>query len=425
MHLSKRIKFTLFLGNLFEHYDTALFALLSPFFAPLFFPKQDPIVALALTYAIIPLSMLARPLGSLIFGYIGDKHGRNEALTISLVGMAFITGCISLMPTYESVGFIAPILLSLGRFLQNFFSAGESIGGAIYLMESSMEQNHNKLSGYFSASTIAGILAASGAVSILCSLNKVEEYWRILYCIGCATAIFGGILRIKCKPLDFLRKELSFKNSVRSSLQTCWEYRSKVLIIATVSGFSYATYILALVIINGLLPLVSKLSQEETLYLNTIILVVDFSLLLFYGMFAEKFPRDKMMLFSAGLWILTSIPLFTLLDGASFTTVVFIRLWLVFLGVWFAAPFHAWSQQIIPAAQRYTVISFAYALGTQILGAPTAVISLWLFNQTGLTGSVAWYGIVLASLSGFFILKQKFWFDLETNPFKRNVETTS
>src|SRR5262245_113042 len=99
--LSPLSKWSMLLGNLFEHYDTALFGLLSPFLAPLFFPGQDPLTALILTYCIIPLGMIARPIGSLIFGYIGDTRGRKEALVLSLMGMAIITTIMGFMPTYQ------------------------------------------------------------------------------------------------------------------------------------------------------------------------------------------------------------------------------------------------------------------------------------------------------------------------------------
>src|SRR5204862_5975364 len=89
------------LGNFFEHYDTALFGFLSPFLAPLIFPDKEPIVALILTYAIIPLGMLARPIGSLVFGYIGDVYGRKQALFLTLAGMSCVSGCIAFTPTYS------------------------------------------------------------------------------------------------------------------------------------------------------------------------------------------------------------------------------------------------------------------------------------------------------------------------------------
>src|ERR1700688_1495282 len=103
------------LGNLFEHYDTALFGFLSPFLAPLIFPKQEAITALILTYAIIPLGMLARPLGSLVFGYIGDMYGRKHALFLTLTGIALVSGGIAFIPTYVQAGMLAPLLFFLGR----------------------------------------------------------------------------------------------------------------------------------------------------------------------------------------------------------------------------------------------------------------------------------------------------------------------
>src|SRR5215208_4599886 len=98
--ISNLSKWSILLGNLFEHYDNALFSLLSPFLAPLFFPGQDPLTALILTYCIIPLGMIARPIGSLFFGYIGDTRGRKEALVLTLSGMAIVTTLMGFMPTY-------------------------------------------------------------------------------------------------------------------------------------------------------------------------------------------------------------------------------------------------------------------------------------------------------------------------------------
>ena len=122
------------LGNLFEHYDTALFGFLSPFLAPLIFPQQDPLTALILTYAIIPLGMLARPLGSLFFGFLGDTYGRQCALSFTLLGMSVVSLGLAFSPTYAQAGIIAPLIFCLGRGLQNFFASGEIMGGScLYL----------------------------------------------------------------------------------------------------------------------------------------------------------------------------------------------------------------------------------------------------------------------------------------------------
>lgn len=410
--ISALSKWSMLLGNLFEHYDTALFSLLSPFLAPLFFPGQDPLTALILTYCIIPLGMIARPIGALVFGYIGDIHGRKEALVLALTGMSIITAFMGFMPTYHQVGLLAPILLSFGRIFQNFFAAGETMGGAIYLIENTSESHKDITSSVYNASTVAGILLASIGVSVLCTFDIVQECWRFLYFFGCSTALFAALLRLKINLKSSLLQSTSYlqispSSSIRTFLKTCWNKRSVIITIAIASGFSYATYTLALIMMNGFVPLVSSISKIEMMHLNTILLSVDFVSLPLFGLLANKFSREKMMILSSGLAMVTGIPLFWFLDGAPLFTVILIRLSVVIIGVWFSAPFHSWSQQLVPSSYRYTVISFGYALGSQLLGGPTAAISLWLFQKTNWIISAAWYWMLLGLLASYFIAKQE------------------
>jgi MHS family proline/betaine transporter-like MFS transporter len=399
-------KWSMMLGNLFEHYDNALFGLLSPFLAPLFFPEYDPLIALVLTYCIIPLGMIARPIGSLIFGYIGDTCGRREALVLTLTGMAIVTTAMGFMPTYQEVGFLAPFLLSLGRIFQNFFAAGETVGGAIYLIENTHESYKNFISSLYSASTVAGILLASLGVSVLCTLNLVEDCWRLLYLFGCSTAFCAVLLRMKMIWKSPLLKE-SPASSIRFVLKTCWNSRQALITIAIASGFSYASYTIALVLMNGLVPIVSSISKMEMMHLNTILLGIDFLLLPLFGILANQFSREKMMISAAAIAAVTSCSLFWFLEGASLLTIITIRLILVIIGVWFTAPFYSWSQNLVPHPYRYTTISFAYAIGTQLLGGPTAAISLWLLQKTNSMMSAGFYWMFLGILASYFIAKQK------------------
>ncbi len=407
---SRLSKWSMLLGNLFEHYDTALFSLLSPFLAPLFFPGKDPLTALILTYAIIPLGMMARPIGSLVMGYIGDTKGRKKALILSLSGMAVVTACMGLLPTYQQAGFLAPVLLSLGRIFQNFFGAGETMGGAIYLIENSSGKRQDLTSGFYSASTVAGILLASGGVSILCALDCIQESWRLLYFLGCSTALFACFLRTKVSftPPKSIRPPS--ESSLMFTFKSCWTMRQPLFLIAIAAGFSYASYTLALVMINGFIPLISSVSQAEIVHLNTILLAIDFILLPLFGFLASQFSREKMMMSAGACAFLSGLPLFWGLEGASLYGIILIRLILVVIGVWFSAPFHAWTQNLVPPAHRYTVISFGYAIGCQIFGGPSAAISLWLFQKTGWITSVAWYWMCLGSLISFLIARQMNFF---------------
>jgi MFS family permease len=111
-----------------------------------------------------------------------------------------------------------------------------------------------------------------------------------------------------------------------------------------------------------------------------------------------------MMLGTALIVSISAVPLFTLLSNASLLTVIFLRFCFVLFGIAFCAPFHAWAQELVPPAHRYAVISFGYALGSQLLGGPTAAISLWCFKQTGIVASVSWYWASLATLSSLAIV---------------------
>ncbi|MES2344598.1 MAG: MFS transporter [Chlamydiota bacterium] len=388
------------LGNLFEHYDTALYGFLSPFLAPLFFPNKDPITALILTYAIIPLGMLARPFGALVFGKIGDIYGRQHALFLSLSGMALISLGIAICPTYAQAGILAPLLLCLSKILQNFLAAGEIMGGAIFLLENSPKKKHDLLSSLYNASTIGGILLASAAVFCLSYFHKVEEGWRLLYLFGSITALFGCFVRKKL-PQDTTIREPSFL--LTNIAQTLWRMRAPLCMIALTSGFSYATYSMSLILMNGFVPLVSSLTKESMLALNSLLLVLDFATLPLFGWLASKMQRQKLMLYSSLMVVITALPLSMFLSGAHLLTVILVRLCFVLFGVAFFAPFHAWAQDLIPKTHRYLIISFGYSLGSQLLGGPTAAISLWIFKKTGIVSSISWYWAMLGLASTLVI----------------------
>ena len=390
------------LGNLFEHYDTALFGFLSPFLASLIFPQHDPLTALIFTYAIIPLGMVARPLGSLLFGYLGDLYGREYALFLTLAGMAFVSGCIALSPSYAQVGLLAPMLFCLGRALQNFMAAGETMGGAIFVLEHSPEKRHDLLSSLYSASAMGGHLLASLGVFVLSCFHWIDPGWRYLYVCGCITALFGCLIRrssASLQPAVKLSKPLINMNNI------LWTYRKQLLLIIITSGFAHATYSMALILMNGFIPLVSSITKEEVMKINTYLLMVDLCALPFFGWVASKISREKVMLSASLGVVIFSMPLLVSLEGASLAVIIAVRIIFVLFGVAFFAPFHAWAQQLIPRHGRYAVISLGYALGSQLLGSPTAAFSLWCFKQTGRVSSVAWYWMCMALASSLCMAK--------------------
>jgi MFS family permease len=296
---------------------------------------------------------------------------------------------------------LAPLLLYFTRSLQNFFAAGEIMGGAIYLIENTPGQSKNLMSSLYGASTIAGILIASIAVSLLHAFDLVEQGWRILYFCGFLTAVCACIIRTKCSEITGAPVSLSWKNMFANM----WQQRQNMLLIVFAAGFSYATYSMAFVLMNGIIPLISPISATTNLNLNTAMLVLDVLALPLFGLMTRYTSSEKLMLMASACAAVGGIPLFFLLNSASFLAIVIVRVCLVLIGVWFSATFYSWSHQLIPSPLRYSLISFAYAIGSQLIGSPTTSISLALFRLTQTPASLCWYWCFMAGVSACLFLR--------------------
>ena len=358
-------------GNLLEHYDAALFGLLAPFLAPLFFPSENPIESLILTYALLPMGFLMKPAGAIFFGWFGDRFGRRRALSASLFGMAAATAAIGFIPTHNQIGAWAPALLSLARALQSAFAAGQTAGGAIYILEAVDEKKRVFASSLFDASGILGILIGSAFVTFW------SEEWRWMFWAGALTGLIGSALRWDGKEEPPLMKKKNFPFKI------LWEERVSVISIAMVAGFSYVNYYLITTFMNGFLPQISSITKSQAMELNTLLLCFDMAMLPLLGWAARKVEKEKLMLFAILSILILSTPLFLLLENGSITTAAMVRLTLTFLGVALAAPFHAWAYERAPKEHRFLICAVGTAIGSRMLGAPAPALGLCLYQWTG------------------------------------------
>src|SRR5438067_966046 len=131
----RRVIFASSLGTVFEWYDFYLYATLAPFFAALFFPKGNDTAALLSAFATYAAGFLVRPFGALVFGRLGDIVGRKYTFLVTILVMGFSTAAVGLMPTYESIGWAAPVILVVLRLLQGLALGGEYGGAATYVAE--------------------------------------------------------------------------------------------------------------------------------------------------------------------------------------------------------------------------------------------------------------------------------------------------
>ena len=187
------------------------------------------------------------------------------------------------------------------------------MGGAIFLLENSSEKRHDLFSSLYSASTMGGHLLASLGVFLLGYYNLTTSGWRFLYLFGCITALFGCLIR---RSPHTMQPSVKISHTFTNLRNTLWTYRKALVCIMITSGFASATYSIALVLMNGFIPLVSTLSKTEVMKINTYLLVLDFCALPFFGWVASKVPREKLMLSATLGVVLFAIPLILSLEGA-------------------------------------------------------------------------------------------------------------
>lgn len=396
------------IGNFLEHYDTALFSLLAPFLAPIFFSNSDPLTALIYTYSILCSGFIVRPLGAILFGWIGDCYGRKQALSLSLFGMSITTISIGFIPGYGEIGLYAPILLTMGRMFQSFFAAGESAGGAIFVLENTPKKRQAIWSGLYDACTMGGILIASAVVLCMSRYTNLQNTWRVLFWSGGITAIIGYYLRRSTITHSVICEKLPFFSIIITN-------RKALASIIIASGFSYSIYSLAFSLMNGYIPLITPFSKTTMIEINTFLIALDIVLLPLFGYVSHRLGIEKVMLTGAALSSVCAIPLFTLLSHATLSIIILVRLIIIILGVSFSATYHAWTINLTVARNRYLILSLGSAIGSQCIGMPTASICLWLYKITNWSGAPGIYFMCLGILS--------FWTIYSFSEKKVTVET--
>lgn len=390
-------------GNVVDHYDTALYAFLAPFLAEVFFPGHDADAALILAYGVTATSVFSRPLGAIIFGTLAARIGTRNVLIITLTCVAFATSLMGILPTYNEVGVLAPILLILTRIFQTGCASGEHSVAAFFIMDRTISKRRGAASGYYLMSTMVGITAASWVATWVSKTSNPSYYWRYAFLSGVIAILVGLFLRMVSRP-DEKPKPREYKICIRSSIKTNFISLSRLVAI---TSFSYMTYAIPFVFLNSYIPMLQpNYTKAQMLEVNSILLLIDIMLIPIFGAIADKFNHAKWMRNIAAIIGISVIPLFVLLPYADLTGIFFIRSWIVVLGVAFAAPTSALLFHLLKTNEKYLLNGLGSAIGTEIFGRNTTTICLILAKYFATTIAPAFY-IALLSLFAFVALSYK------------------
>lgn len=390
---------SILVGNTLDNFDTSIYGFLAPLLAPLFFPKYDPIVQLILAYSVLMISLLSRPLGAFIFGVIARKHGPIFGLSYSLIGVAVATVYTGFLPGYEDIGWLAPFSLVFVRFFKGIFAAGESTIAKLYLMENKSDLNALKVSHLYQSSSMFGSILASGAATLVIAFQP--DAWRLCFWLGGVTGFLGYFLRRYSVSKKKQETETHFESYQLSSLKSLWTHRVNIIRVALGAGFGHLTYSIPFVFMNNFIPLITSISLETMMILNTTLLVFDMIMIPFMGRFLVRFEASKVMVTASLVLTLTIIPLFSYLPGASLEYVIFVRIWIVFWGVVFLCPLNFWIKSLFNTPEQYLLVGMGTALGASSIGRLTTPFCLWLWYVSGLSAVPALYVAFLTLITAY------------------------
>ncbi|MBA3813897.1 MAG: MFS transporter [Alphaproteobacteria bacterium] len=372
---------SILIGNALDNFDTSIYAFLAPILAPAFFPTYDPVVQLILAYSVMMISIFARPLGAFIFGVIARKKGPVFGLSYSLIGVAIATVYTGFLPTYESIGWLAPLSLILVRLVRGIFAAGESTIAKMYLMEDKADSEAVKVSHLYQSSSMLGTILASGAATIVIAFQP--EAWRLCFWLGGVTGFSGYFLRRYALTTSF--KKIPFESYRMSTLKSIWHSRSNILRVAMGTGFGHLTYSIPFVFMNSFIPLITAISLETMMLLNTTLLVFDMVMIPIIGRWLIKFQATTVMVTAAIVLAITIVPLFNYLPRSSLSYIIFVRMWIVFWGVVFLCPLNFWFKSLFNTSDQYLLVGMGTALGASTIGRVTTPLCLWLWYVSELS----------------------------------------
>ncbi len=374
-------------GNFIEMYDFFLFGFYATYISKAFFPSDSEYASLMLTFATFGAGFLMRPLGAILLGGYIDRIGRRKGLVLTLGIMATGTAMVAFIPSYATIGLLAPLLVLVGRLLQGF-SAGVELGGvSVYLSEMATPGHKGFYVSMQSASQqVAVIFSASLGYIINESLSKefIEDWgWRIPFFIGCLIVpVVFHIRRSLQETEEFLAKKHhpTFKE-IMKSLVNNWQLvlAGMMLIVMTTVSFYLIT-----VYTPTFGKSVMKLSIIDSLIITLFVGLSNFFWLPVMGALSDKIGRWPIMGLFSGLTLVTAYPALSwLVENPSYNHMLAVELWLSFLYASYNGATIVALTEIIPIQIRTTGFSLAYSLATALFGGFTPLIATWLIETTG------------------------------------------
>jgi MHS family proline/betaine transporter-like MFS transporter len=398
------------IGNVLEWYDFSIYGFFALQIGATFFASDDRLTQILAAFSVFAAGYLARPLGAIAIGYVGDRRGRSTALMVSIGGMIVATLGMGLLPGHASIGVAAPILLTLLRILQGLAVAGESAIANVFMVENAPAGRRALASAVNGAGYAVGIqlasLTALACSSLLTPAELQDWGWRLPFWLSLIVATAGFWLRrtLKDLPQPAGAQASPLAEVLRNHLPL-------VLRIAGLTVFAAVGFQGAFIYIAEWLQTVAEASPADTFKVTSwsMLLVTPVSLL--FGWWADFIGRRGLLIASAALGVAGSVPFFMLMEHGSiyWGQAGFVLALSIQFGVQGAL-----MVEITPAPVRCTALAIGNNIGWSILGGLTPLAGTWLTARTGDTLAPAWLVAAAAAVTAVTLL-------MTADPFRGKI----
>ncbi|WAL69366.1 MFS transporter [Amycolatopsis cynarae] len=402
-------------GTTIEWYDFFIYASAAGLvFGKFFFPTLDGTAALLASFATLGVSFVARPLGGIIAGHLGDRLGRKAVLVATLLLMGISTIGVGLLPGYKSIGVAAPALLVVLRLLQGLSAGGEWGGAALMSVEHAPAGRRGFFGSFPQIGVPIGLLLANLVFFTVSSFTTSEQFaawgWRIPFLLSVVLIAVGFFVRSRVgeSPVfsELRRRRAQHSAPLAQLMRT--SRRELVVAIGLFIANNMVGYIL-IAFINSYGTRTLKLSSATMLFVGMVGAVGWGVFTLLAGVWCDRWGRRRTYLVGVLAMAAWTFPFFLLFDTRSVPLLLVAVLVLSFgLGLTYG-PQAATYAELFPAAVRYSGVSFAYAFGAILGGGFAPMVATWLIGVTGTALSVSAYMLLacLVTLAAVLALRER------------------
>ncbi|MFE6688261.1 glycine betaine/L-proline transporter ProP [Streptomyces sp. NPDC057743] len=406
------------LGNAMEWFDFGVYSYLAVTLGHVFFASGDSTTQLLSTFGTFAAAFLVRPIGGMFFGPLGDRIGRQKVLAITMIMMAVGTFAIGLIPSSDTIGVGAPILLLIARLVQGFSTGGEYGGASTFIAEYAPDKKRGFLGSWLEFGTLAGYVGGAGLVTLMTALLSTDDLyswgWRIPFLIAGPMGLIGLYLRMRLEETPAfaqLEREAHAKEKERRQAEkrigvrqmVFGQWRAMLFCVGLVLVFNVTDYMLL-----SYMPsyLTSELKYDETHGLLVIlgVMVAMMCVQPFVGKLSDRFGRRPVIGAGCVGFLVLSVPALLLIRQGSLAAIALGLGALGLLLVCFTASMPSTLPALFPTKVRYGSLSIGFNISVSVFGGTTPLVVTALIGATGNKMMPAYYMMAAAVIGGIAVL---------------------